>query len=266
MIAPISGASPYSLNAIYAAAFAQNPAAAEISALRASDANIRSQAQKQLSQAGVGATVSTHITYTVGPDGQLYATGATVSAQKRTQGVPQPGRPLKDQETGTPFNFLVPDRGPKTLSDWLRPKPRLAPADEADLFGSDDFLKEVLESTENLYRSRLAAADLGVRAQEAQHYRAAAGLGSAPDYDLVEGPDGEFYAVGGEVQMRASATVDPAQAAEDAQTMANAALAATDVSAQDVSVARQSLARAASLYAMNDNLIYAQQRAYDMAA
>lgn len=95
----------------------------------------------------------------------------------------------------------------------------------------------------------LRAEDLAVRIHEAQHFRAAGGLTSGtPEYTLVEGPDGKQYAVGGVVDIRTSASSDPAKQARDAQALYSAATGPADASAQDISVAQGSLTQAQQAY------------------
>lgn len=251
----IGGSQPsLSLNDYIAALYGnqQSPRVSSVEGLRQTDASIRSQATRSAAQAGAGATTTVQYTYEVGDDGQLYATGATISASKRTVGARSPLDSLSslDGLASQPLQSLFRAQ-PKSLGDFLRPRALMSPADEAALYGSEDFLNDALNSDEAQRRARLQIADFGVRAQEGQHFRAAFGLGSVPEYDYEVGPDGELYAVGGSVAISTGAASSPYEAAKDADAMARAALAATDVSAQDVSVARSAQARAASLYAAN---------------
>ena len=242
-----------SLNNLLAASFGSGGDVAA-RGLRAADSSVRAQAQQASAQGGAGSSVTTQYTYEVGPDGQLYATGATVTTSKRTAGPREAGVPLAQQEgvAGQPLQLA---RQPKSLADFVNPRPSLSPSDEAAIFGSGEFLDETLNSNEASHLARLQLADFGVRAQEGQHFRAASGLGSAPEYTYEVGPDGKLYAVAGEVGISTGGASSDEEAAADAATIARAALAATDVSAQDIAVARDAQSKAASLYASNNQII-----------
>lgn len=86
--------------------------------------------------------------------------------------------------------------------------------------------------------SQLKARDAEVKAHEQAHIAAAAGINaSAPSFDYQTGPDGEQYAVGGEVSISFSQSQDPEENIANAETMKAAALAPADPSSQDLSVA-----------------------------
>lgn len=244
----------------------QDAAKAALDDLRASDARIRAEAAASASRYGAGATSTVTFNYIVGPDGQLYATDATVSTSKRTQGARNPNLALEDQQGATSQPLGLEQRAKARLNDILSPRAQLSPADEAAIYGSDDFLKETLQSNEAQARAKLQLYDLAVRAQEGQHFRAAFGLGTAPEYDYEVGPDGELYAVAGEVGIRTSGFKTPEAAAKDADTIARAALAATDVSAQDISVARTAQSRAAEFYAQMSYSVYRETPLFQLAA
>lgn len=99
---------------------------------------------------------------------------------------------------------------------------------------SDDLTPE-----EQQELAKLKETDMKVKAHEQAHMAAAAGINaSAPSYDYQEGPDGQKYAVGGEVSISFSTTGDPEKDKVSAETMKRAALAPADPSSQDRSVAR----------------------------
>lgn len=271
----IGGPSPsLSMNDYVAGMFAAqsgvgaNPRAqTSLQSIRTEDASIRSEAMRKAAQAGPGSTTHVQYTYATGPDGQLYVTSATVTSSKRTVGSRDPLSSLSDLEgVGVQPLQSAFRAQPKSIGDFLRPRALMSPTDEAAIYGSDDFLGDTPNSDEANRRMRLQIADFGVRAQEGQHYRAAFGLGSAPEYDYELGPDGELYAVGGHVGISPGPAATPEDAAKDADTMARAALAATDVSAQDVSVARSAQSRAASLYAANYSIAEREYPIFTMAA
>lgn len=87
--------------------------------------------------------------------------------------------------------------------------------------------------------SKLKARDAEVRAHEQAHIAAASGINaSAPSYDYEEGPDGQKYAVGGEVNLSYTSGGDPEADLRNAQTLKAAALAPAQPSGQDLSVAQ----------------------------
>lgn len=59
------------------------------------------------------------------------------------------------------------------------------------------------------------------------------------DFDLVKGPDGRMYAVGGEVRIDVSPGRTPEETVRKAEQIRRAALAPVDPSAQDYRVAAQ---------------------------
>ncbi len=93
----------------------------------------------------------------------------------------------------------------------------------------------------------LKARDQRVRAHEAAHLTAAGGLArGGASYTYVRGPDGNTYAVGGEVGIDTSPVPgNPAATLAKAQRIQAAALAPADPSAQDRSVAAAAAAMAA---------------------
>jgi len=84
----------------------------------------------------------------------------------------------------------------------------------------------------------LKESDTRVRAHEMAHKAAAGALAAGgPYYDLQRGPDGQNYAVGGEVPIRLPETNDYKQALKDAQQAERAALAPADPSPDDYAAA-----------------------------
>lgn len=86
--------------------------------------------------------------------------------------------------------------------------------------------------------SKLAAIDQKVRAHEMAHLAAAGGLAtSGATYSFQRGPDGQLYAVGGEVGIDTSAGKTPEETLQRAQQIRAAAMAPADPSSQDHAVA-----------------------------
>lgn len=86
--------------------------------------------------------------------------------------------------------------------------------------------------------AKLKTRDAEVKTHEQAHRSAAAGISaSAPSYNYETGPDGQKYAIGGEVNLSFPMSSDPAENIKNAETMKAAALAPADPSGQDMSVA-----------------------------
>lgn len=131
------------------------------------------------------------------------------------------------------------------------------PARNREHVESDNHAKETTqpESTTkqqpNLAEQRqineLRSRDQEVRAHELAHLAAAGGLSKGgPTFEFVLGPDGQRYAVGGEVQIDTSGVSgDPEATLQKAQQIQQAALAPAQPSAQDRSVAVAAAAMAA---------------------
>jgi hypothetical protein len=93
--------------------------------------------------------------------------------------------------------------------------------------------------------AKLKATDARVRAHEAAHMAAGAGVVGGATYSFVRGPDGVNYAVGGEVSVdTAPVQGNPRATLAKADQIKAAALAPSDPSAQDRSVAAQAEAMA----------------------
>ena len=232
-------------NSLLASLYGSRPEALKAPVQPVND--IASQVQRARAEAGPNANVSVSYNYSVGPDGQLQISSASVTTTRRGEGI--------QRGVG---GSIIENARPQSFADFAPARPNLSSAAFAELFGepqatatpNDEFRDEAFGSVDNLNRARFGLNDFGIRAQEQQHFRAGAGVTSGtPQYDLVEGPDGQFYAVAGSVNISTGATADPEKASRDAAAVARAALAATDVSAQDISVARDAQSRAAGLYA-----------------
>ena len=87
--------------------------------------------------------------------------------------------------------------------------------------------------------SQLQARDREVRAHEAAHASAGGSLVvSGPSFTYQKGPDGQSYAIGGEIQLDVSAVDnDPEATLQKSEQIRRAALAPADPSSQDLRVA-----------------------------
>ena len=92
----------------------------------------------------------------------------------------------------------------------------------------------------------LREADREVRAHEEAHARAGGPYASSPTFEYVRGPDGKRYAVSGEVQIDTSPIAgNPAATIRKMETVARAAQAPAEPSAQDRKVAAAANAKKA---------------------
>lgn len=96
-----------------------------------------------------------------------------------------------------------------------------------------------LTSEELAVVRELQGIDTAVRAHEAAHMAAGAGLASGASFSYVQGPDGRSYAVGGEVGIDTSGESTPEATITKMQQVRAAALAPANPSPQDRLVAAQ---------------------------
>lgn len=97
-----------------------------------------------------------------------------------------------------------------------------------------------LTEAEKKQVEELKKIDRQVKAHEQAHLNAAAGIASGgASYTYTLGPDGQRYATGGEVQIDISPEKDPKATIQKMQQVRRAALAPSDPSGQDRSVAAQ---------------------------
>lgn len=229
--------------------FASSAHQQAVQQLRLQDAAVRTDALRKAAGAGAGAATVTNLTYSLGPDGQLYATGGTVSTSKRVRGDALSAKLTPRNDNAVQDSLNRPQRQPNRqarFGDFLPPQLALSPLDLALLQESRDNPLAVAELTQ---------IDAAVRSHERQHFFTAGGLAAGvPEYQYAIGPDGRLYAVGGHVDVATTPTTDPTKAARDGAALARAATAPADSSAQDVSVARGSLSNAASLYSQANRL------------
>ncbi len=228
---------------------------------QAQDAAVRTEIARKASAAGVsGGTVTTDFTYGVGPDGQLYVKSGQVSTSRKVSARELTGARDQGQSRAVNDNpaqqaIAAPLRK-ASFGDFLPPQIALGPLDLALLQESRDNPSASAE---------LRLIDASVRGHERQHFFAAGGLVSGtPVYDYVKGPDGQYYAVGGHVDVGTTPTFDPEKASRDAAALARAATAPADTSAQDVHAARGAHSSAASHYLQANRL--GEAGALDMVA
>jgi hypothetical protein len=85
--------------------------------------------------------------------------------------------------------------------------------------------------------AQLQARDTEVRAHEAAHQAAGAGMTGSASYTYQQGPDGKMYAVGGEVPITIKEGSTPQEKIANARQVEAAAMAPANPSSQDYAVA-----------------------------
>lgn len=124
---------------------------------------------------------------------------------------------------------------------------------------------EALSQEEIAKLTKLKARDVEVRAHEQAHLSAAGGFATGgASFSYQKGPDGQSYAVGGEVGIDLSEESDPNATIQKMQTIKRAALAPASPSSTDRQVAAQaevkeSLARQEVLQEQQQQLLHASE-------
>ena len=176
----------------------------------ASAALARGEAQIQAKEKALTAGAdrearSVRYTYTTGPDGKRYITGAVVTVAKKSGNTPS------SDNTPTSANKA------STVNGLTR--------------SEQETVKQLQEI------------DRDVRRHEAAHQAAGGAYAGAATFRYVKGPDGKSYAVAGQVPINTPATSDPEEAARMAARVLSAATApGGGLSGQDVAVAARASA------------------------
>lgn len=98
--------------------------------------------------------------------------------------------------------------------------------------------KSELSEEDQKVVEKLKARDAEVKAHEQAHVAAGGGLiTGGPTYSYQSGPDGQQYAIGGEVQIDSSTEPTPEETISKMQQVRRAALAPAEPSSQDIQVA-----------------------------
>lgn len=115
------------------------------------------------------------------------------------------------------------------------------PVDDApELKAANQQLMRQLTPEERRIVDRLQKTDQEIRAHEQAHLTASGGLAKGvPQLQFVTGPDGQRYAIAGEVQIQFQIGANPEKNIEVARQVQRAALAPANPSSADLAVARQ---------------------------
>ncbi|WP_297812814.1 putative metalloprotease CJM1_0395 family protein [uncultured Helicobacter sp.] len=107
-----------------------------------------------------------------------------------------------------------------------------------DVIAPESPTGEKLDESEQQYVRELAAIDANVRAHEAAHVGAGAGVVSGgASFGYTRGPDGKMYATSGEVPISMKEGRTPEETIQNARQIISAAMAPSDPSPQDYKVA-----------------------------
>ena len=116
----------------------------------------------------------------------------------------------------------------------------------ADAASGDAAVSPQQQAQQQQQISELASRDREVRSHEQAHAAVGGSYAGAPTYSFKRGPDGQAYAVGGEVSIDVSPIPnDPAATLRKMELVQQAALAPAEPSAQDLRVAAQAQVLAA---------------------
>lgn len=116
----------------------------------------------------------------------------------------------------------------------------------ADAASGDAAVSPQQQAQQQQQVSELASRDREVRSHEQAHAAVGGSYAGAPTYSFKRGPDGQTYAVGGEVSIDVSPIPnDPAATLRKMEVVQQAALAPAEPSAQDLRVAAQAQVLAA---------------------
>lgn len=116
----------------------------------------------------------------------------------------------------------------------------------ADAASGDTAVSPQQQAQQQQQIAALASRDREVRSHEQAHTAVGGSYAGAPTYSFKRGPDGQAYAVGGEVTIDVSPIPnDPAATLRKMEVVQQAALAPAEPSAQDLRVAAQAQVLAA---------------------
>ena len=150
---------------------------------------------------------------------------AALPLTRATQASARPSPSLGDEQTASAREEADRSSGPSTQSAGKQDKAETSPQQQR---------------LEQLEIAELATRDREVRAHEQAHAAVGGSYAGAPSYTYTHGPDGQRYAVAGEVSIDTSAVAnDPQATLSKMEIVVRAALAPAEPSAQDLRVAAQ---------------------------
>lgn len=157
----------------------------------------------------------------------------------KVMGVEETGEPAGSATSPAPAAEAATARPVATASAGLASGQTLMTAQEQGSGSSSGAAKAPgdLSEEEKQQVAKLKQTDARVRAHERAHAAVGGQYAGAPSYDYVRGPDGQMYAVGGEVSIDIGPENDPEATLQKAAQVAAAALAPADPSGADRAVA-----------------------------
>ncbi|GJM44677.1 MAG: hypothetical protein DHS20C21_15190 [Gemmatimonadota bacterium] len=156
-----------------------------------------------------------------------------------TRNVGRPAPPSDLQETGSAFRSAPSAAAESKAPDRVRISPEaraLAQAAEESTPAADSNPLQLSAEEQDQVRE-LQTRDTEVRAHEHAHASAGGALAGSPSFTFQTGPDGRQYAVGGEVPISVSSGATPEETLRNAAQVRAAALAPSEPSSADRSVA-----------------------------
>ncbi|MCP3941515.1 MAG: SprA-related family protein [Desulfobacteraceae bacterium] len=163
-----------------------------------------------------------------------YLTNTSTTPIQNGEDTNQPHEGSALTEPASPRTITTTDPGQQETSDVSNPQKQQAPIDSQ------------LSQAELQLLTELKQIDTEIRSHEMAHVAAGGGLiSSGTSFTYKRGPDGNNYAVAGEVSIDTSAVPgDPQATLQKMQQVKNSALAPASPSAQDLKVASRATAMA----------------------
>ncbi|MCR4819289.1 MAG: hypothetical protein K5841_10070 [Fretibacterium sp.] len=211
----------------------------EVAALSRKEADVLAQEQSLRAKTGFTAEVSTVYSYTLGPDGRRYITGASVTMKGSEDDLNRVGGGVTTKE--------LQSEEQKASQEKISPtedKSGSRSPDSADKGKNSSGGINLSEDQESQLRE-LEQIQREVIAHEAAHQAAAGALGGGVSYTYTQGPDGKSYITGGEVPIQLKQGSTPEETLRNMQQVQRAAMAPADPSGQDRRVAAKAAAMAA---------------------
>ncbi|GAK34472.1 hypothetical protein JCM17846_17250 [Iodidimonas nitroreducens] len=177
----------------------------------------------------------------VAAGGDAAQTGASTATQQQNA--------ANNPRAFNPANQTSLIAGPTAIVAQQISPPSAAPEEAPDAQATEPDTAAVrlptqLSDEERAVVNDLRARDREVRAHEAAHATAGAGIAGQPQFEFTTGPDGRQYAIAGEVAIDTSPVAgDPEATAEKMEQVIRAALAPAEPSPQDRAVAAQARAQ-----------------------
>lgn len=169
-------------------------------------------------------------------DGSLGVLQASETAQMFTAGEEAAGGAVLNGELAAGDQIA----GAKAAENSGEPED--AESESEDEGGEGNAVGKELTEEEQKQVQEMKQRDREVRTHEQAHMSAGGGLAGAASYEYQSGPDGQKYAVGGEVPISTRGGGTPEQQLRDAETVKRAAMAPAEPSSQDRAVAAQASA------------------------